>query len=133
MRRPVAWLIFVVAALIIFVVSAFYLVGPSVLSSYDTKHKLQISCTVDHAKSGAASARSSRGMGSSVPQVVFETKDCGTLVLQDGVDRGRSAQIAAEVRPAAVYVFTVGQGSMSLRGLLGFVGASPSIYEFHRG
>jgi hypothetical protein len=129
----VAWLIFVVAALIILVVTAFYLVGPSVLSSYDAKHKVQISCTVDQASSGAASARSSKGIGSSVPQVVFETKDCGTLILQDGVDRRSSARIAAEVKPGAVYVFTVGQGSIFLRGLLGFVGASPSIYEFHRG
>ncbi|WP_144711367.1 hypothetical protein [Curtobacterium pusillum] len=57
-----AWLIFVVAALIILIVTAFYLVGPFVLSSYDAKHKVQISCTVDHASSGAASARSSSGV-----------------------------------------------------------------------
>lgn len=133
MSRAVVWLIFVVAALIILIVSGFYLVGPSVFSSYDAKHNVQISCTVDHASSGSTPARSSKGIGSSVPQVVFEAEDCGTLILQDGVDRRSRARITAEVKPASVNVFTVSRGPISLRGLLGFVGASPAIYYCHRG
>jgi len=110
-------------------VSVFQLVGPSLLSSHDARHESEISCTVKHAGGGAAPAPSAKGIGSSVPQMVFTTNEGRTLILQRGVDRASSARIAVRVEPDAVSVFTAGQGSIALRGALDFIGASPTVFR----
>lgn len=116
------WVALMVAATLLF------LVGPSVLNSYDKTHRVRLTCYVDSAEASSVSTRTGKGTGTNLPQVVFRTKDCGTLLLQDGMTEARSKSIAARIKPDSSYTFSIGEGSVKTRWILGLFGGSPTVY-----
>lgn len=94
-----------------------FFVGSVTLMAYDAGHRIRLICTVSSAHSSVDSSRS-LGVGSSTSQVVFETSDCGTLVLQWGVTRNNEDKIARSVDEGGRYRFDVGEGSFNMRQFL---------------
>lgn len=93
-------------------------VGPITLKVYDAGHRVSAVCTVTSAHSGAGSSHSLKGIGSSASRVVFETSDCGPLVLQWGVTRDNEDDLVRSVVPGERYEFDIGAGSFAMRNFL---------------
>ena len=109
-----------------------FVVAPLFLSAYDEAHRSSVTCTVTNAAAASGGTRSLRGVGSSTPQVDVETDECGSLLLRDGVTGDNVGDIAEELDSADRYVFTVGEGSYALRGVLGTVGIATEMHDFRR-
>lgn len=112
---------FIVSVRIVLVVAAVYVVGPSFRASYDAERKVRISCIVERASGGAASARLHEGAGSSVSHVVSRPR-----TVEHSSSRRES--IAAVVRSLRLT-----ENPISSRGLVGVVGASRSMFDSHHG
>lgn len=113
-RRRRALASIVLVFVVLFPLLGFF-VGPITLKAYDAGHRVSPICTVSSAHSSVDSSRSLKGVGSSTSQVVFETSDCGTLVLQWGVTRDNEDKIARSVDKRGRYRFDVGEGSFNMR------------------
>ncbi|MFJ3032791.1 hypothetical protein ACIPC2_00130 [Curtobacterium pusillum] len=106
--------------------------GGTVLKSYDSANRMHPTCTVRSAHSGIDSSRSLKGVGSSTAQVVFETADCGTLVLLRGVTRDNQERVAASVSPGVRYTFDVGAGSFRMHDFLNAIKQAVYVKKFDR-
>lgn len=122
----------VVLAVVVLVPLLAFIVAPAVLKTYDATNRVHPICAVSSAHSGTDSSRSLKGVGSSTAQVVFETTDCGTLVLKWGVSRANQERIAHEVLPGENYQFDVGAGSYRLHGFLNAVRQAVYVRTFER-
>lgn len=111
------------------VVTILFLAGPPALQRYDDAHKTQISCVVKSAREATVSTRSAKGAGTNLPQVVFKTSNCGTLLLQSFENAQESQNIVYMVQGGSTYNFEIGEGSRKLSWLLKIFGASPTIYK----
>lgn len=107
-----------------------FFVGPVTLKAYDAGHRVRPICTVNSAHSSVDSSRSLKGVGSSTSQVVFETSDCGTLVLQWGVTRDNEDKIARSVDKGGRYRFDVGEGSFNMREFLNTIRQAVYVKSF---
>jgi hypothetical protein len=107
-----------------------FFVGPITLKAYDAGHRVRPICTVSSAHSSVDSSRSLKGVGSSTSQVVFETSDCGTLVLQWGVTRDNEDKIARSVDKGGRYRFDVGEGSFNMREFLNTIRQAVYVKSF---
>jgi len=122
-----------IAVLVVVVVVPLGVIGGgAVLKSYDSADRVYPTCTVRSAHSGIDSSRSVKGFGSSTAQVVFETVDCGSLVLQRGITRDDQERVALSVDPGSRYRFDVGAGSFEMRGLLNAVKQAVCVRTFDR-
>lgn len=106
--------------------------GGTVLKSYDAANRMHPTCTVRSAHSGIDSSRSLKGVGSSTAQVVFETTDCGTLVLLWGVTRDNQEKVAASISPGGRYTFDVGAGSFKIHDFLNAIKQAVYVKKFER-
>ena len=119
----------VMVAVVVLVPFFGFFVGPVILKSYDARHRVHPVCKVVSAHSGADSSRSLKGVGSTIAHVVFETEDCGTLVLQWGVSRNNQERLASSV-VSGDYHFDVGAGSFRVRSFLNTVGQAVYVKSF---
>ena len=87
-------------------------------------------CTVTSAHSSAESSHSLKGIGSSTSQIVFETSDCGTLVLQRGVTRDNEDDLAETVVSGERYEFDVGAGSFAVQSFLNTIRQAVYVKSF---
>lgn len=120
----------IVLAVVVLVPLLGFFVGPITLKVYDAGHRLQVVCTVSSAHSSADSSHSLKGVGSSTSQVVFETSDCGTLVLQWGVNRDNEDDLARGVTEGERYRFDVGEGSFTMREFLNAIRQAVYVKSF---
>lgn len=120
----------IVLAFVVLVPLLGFFVGPITLKAYDAGHRVEPICTVSSAHSSIDSSRSLKGVGSSTSQVVFETSDCGTLVLQWGVTRDNEDNIARGVVEGGRYRFDVGEGSYNMRGFLNAIRQAVYVKSF---
>ncbi|NII40690.1 hypothetical protein E9228_001326 [Curtobacterium flaccumfaciens] len=104
-------------------------VGPAVVHSYDADHKTTITCDVTSAE-GEMQSSSSRGIGGPIAQVVISTRDCGRLLLREGVTRANNEQIAARLSPPGEFRIEVGTASWDMRGVLHVIRRDPTAYGF---
>jgi hypothetical protein len=118
-------LVVLVPVLVIFV-------GPITLKAYDASHRVEVSCGVLSARTGAGSSHSVRGIGSSTNQVVIETSDCGTLTLRWGVTRDNKEPIADGFAPGTTWKFDVGAGSYRLYPFLNTIRQAVFVKDFRR-
>ncbi|MFJ6172362.1 hypothetical protein [Curtobacterium sp. NPDC092190] len=118
-------LVFIILPIVTFVF------GPSIMSRYDQRHMITITCDVAAAKGEIMSSRSTKGAGGSQAQVSFDTR-CGNLLYQDGVTRQNMRSIAASVSPGTPYRFHVGEGSFKLRAVLSFLKVAPVVQDYSK-
>ncbi|PYY33206.1 MULTISPECIES: hypothetical protein [unclassified Curtobacterium] len=98
------------------------------LSAYDDAHPQDRTCSVTSAEGSTISSRSTRGIGSSHPAVTFTTRDCGPLVMRDGVDSDSRDVIARRYdRAPGEYTFTLGGGSLWLQEHLPWFPVQPGV------
>jgi len=124
-----AWFRFGAAVSAVVVIVGVVFIGPAVVRSYDADHRTTITCDVTAAE-GEMQSSSSRGIGGPIPQVVISTRDCGRLLLRDGVTRSNNEQIAARLSPPGEYRIEVGTASWNIRGVLHAIRRDPSAYGF---
>jgi hypothetical protein len=127
MQRVLSTLVFALLMVVVFV----FLIGPAILTKYDSSHVTTISCKVTAADAGSASSRSLKGAGTSSNQVEYRSPDCGTLVLSRGFTAEVAEKKAAEVVRGERYDFEIGEGSARLRGLFQAVGVAPNVLDVH--
>lgn len=120
--------------LVLFVVPvmgiALFVVGPTVLSNYDTSNRLTVDCEVTTATYGVRSSVNRVGAGSSRAQIEIVTPDCGTLLLREGVNEKDGPELAAALAPGTSYEFSVGKGSWAIRGFLNSIKKYPFTYGY---
>jgi len=130
-KRPVVGIVIV---LLLFVVPGLlFFVIPLGIKTYDSGHRVTISCEVRSANTGSESSGSFKGGGSSGSQVVVVTDDCGKVLLQDGINSSNAGRVAKEIDGAKTVRFTVGEASYGLRGALAVFGISPAAYGYQVG
>lgn len=120
----------IVLAVVVLVPLLGFFVGPITLKVYDAGNRVHAVCTVTSAHSSAGSSHSLKGIGSSTSQVVFETSDCGTLVLQRGVTRYNEDDLAKTVVSGERYEFDVGAGSLTVRSFLNTIRQAVYVKSF---
>lgn len=108
-----------------------FVFGPSILSAYDQRNMIAITCSMEDAKGEIVSSRSTKGAGGSQAQISFNTR-CGNLLYQDGVTRQNMKSIAASVSPGAQYRFHVGEGSFNLRAVLSLLKVAPVVQDYSK-
>jgi hypothetical protein len=108
----------------ILLILAFFGIGPVLLNAYDREHPVTKACEVTTAQAGSSSTVSRTGIGGSSEQVVVESKNCGELLLREGVNKDNSDEIASGLTPGNEYDFILGGGSVRLEKLLDFFGRS---------
>jgi len=125
-----------VAAVLLFIVVVLpillFFVGPTLVGAYDAHHKTSLRCTVKSATVGSTSARSLKGAGSSSTYVDILTKECGTLLLEKGVNAQNGKKVAAGIRNGDEYIFQVGQGTYGLRTAFEIFKVFPDVQEYRR-
>ncbi|BDZ49533.1 hypothetical protein GCM10025867_17740 [Frondihabitans sucicola] len=131
-RRKNRVIAVVVLILVVVVPIGLFVVGPTALGAYDDAHSTSVTCVVTDAKAGVASTRSTKGIGTSQPQVVIQTRECGKLLLQHGVTAENRSHLAASFIRGDRYKFTVGAGSFHLRWLTGLLHVSPVVDRYHK-
>ncbi|MCZ0950874.1 hypothetical protein N7T98_26200, partial [Pseudomonas syringae pv. tomato] len=97
---------------------ALFVVGPTVLSTYDSSNRLSVDCEVTSATYGVRSSANRVGAGSSRAQIEIVTPDCGTLLLREGVTEEDGPELASALTPGTSYEFSVGKASWEIRGFL---------------
>lgn len=122
-QRVASLLVLALFAIVLFV----FLIGPEILTRYDSAHTTTISCKVTAAYAGSASSRSLKGAGTSSPQVQYRSPDCGTLVMSRGLTADLAKKRAAEIVRGERYAFRIGEGSARLLGLFQAVGMAPDV------
>lgn len=127
-RRPVVAVV-VILVVIVLPVLAFFVVPVSILS-YDESHQIVRSCAVERAIVEDTSSKSLKGAGASGEQVVVHTSDCGTILLQRGINRQNAREVAKRLSAASSAQFRLGALTYQLRGLLGTVGIAPAAYGY---
>ncbi|ROS37617.1 hypothetical protein EDF51_10677 [Curtobacterium sp. PhB25] len=120
----------IVLAVVVLVPLLGFFVGPITLKVYDAGHRVHAVCTVTSAHSSAGSSHSLKGIGSSTAQIVFETSDCGTLVLQRGVTRDNEDDLAESIVPGERYEFDVGAASFAMRSFLNTIRQAVYVNSF---
>ncbi|WIE71768.1 hypothetical protein [Curtobacterium sp. MCJR17_020] len=124
----------IIAVLLLFLVVVVpiltFLVAPIALGAYDDSHSLTATCTVESAKARSTSSRSLKGVGSSGGQVVIETKDCGRLLIDSGINSDNVNRVAGELKVGQRYQFTVGEGTYRLRSVLQLFKVAPDVRDF---
>lgn len=121
-----------VLAVVVLVPLLVIFIGPLTLKAYDAAHQTSVTCTVTSAHSGIASSHSLKGVGTSSSQVVFESSNCGTLVLRWGVTPANEDRLASTVESGQRYEFQIGAGSYNLRGLLQAMRQAVFVKEFRK-
>ncbi|WIE57612.1 hypothetical protein DEI96_015890 [Curtobacterium sp. MCLR17_031] len=105
-------------------------VAPIALGVYDDSHPMPVTCAVESAKAGSASSCSLKGVGSSGSQVVIETKGCGRLLIDSGLNKHNVDRVADEFKVGQRYRFIVGEGTYRLRSVLQLVKVAPDVRDF---
>ena len=105
-------------ALIVLPVS-FFVGGPALLKSYDAAHLIKLRYTIRSSELNKTSSRSTGGIGTSGAEVLLDTSR-GRYVYVDGVTLSNGHQVAGRFRSGSVQTFSVGKGSIAIRGLLEF-------------
>jgi hypothetical protein len=105
-------------------------VAPIALGVYDDSHPMPVTCAVESAKAGSASSRSLKGVGSSGSQVVIETKGCGRLLIDSGINKHNVDRVADEFKVGQRYRFIVGERTYRLRSVLQLVKVAPDVRDF---
>ncbi len=118
--------------LVVIVVGPFLLffLGPLAVGAYDAHRPLTLRCTVDSAAAGTSSTRSLKGIGASSTLVAINTKTCGELLLDRGVNAQNAEEIAARFRKGTVYDFTVGEATWNLRAFFAVLKVSPDVLRY---
>ena len=98
---------------------SFFVGGPALLKSYDAAHLIELRCTIRSSEMNKTSTRSTGGIGTSGAEVLLDTS-CGRYVYVDGVTVSNGHQVAGRFRSGSVQTFSVGKGSIAIRGLLEF-------------
>ncbi|WP_159570367.1 hypothetical protein [Curtobacterium sp. 18060] len=113
---------------ILIVIAVF--VAPASLNAYDAARHAWISCDVKSAHAGTGSNVNRIGIGGSRAEVEIQTKDCGSLLLRQGVTQANSKQVATRLEEAGRVKLEVGTGSYALRSFLGVINRLPTVYRF---
>ncbi len=126
-KRVVAATLFVI--IIVGPIVLFFL-GPLAVGAYDARHPLMVRCTVDSVAVGTTFTRSLKGVGASSTLVAIDTKTCGELLIDRGVNAQNAEAIAARFRKGAAYDFTVGEATWNLRALFALLKVSPDVLNY---
>lgn len=126
-KRIIAAIVFVV--IIVGPILLFFL-GPLAVGAYDAQHPLTLRCAVDSAAVDTASTRPLKGVGASSTLVAINTRTCGELLLDRGVNAHNAEEIAAHFRKGTVYDFTVGEAIWNLRAFFAVLKVSPDVLRY---
>jgi hypothetical protein len=107
-----------------------FVIAPITLSNYDQSHQTTVQCEVETADFGKRSTVNRIGAGSSREEVEITTKDCGKLLLREGVTEENGAEIAATLSAGSRFEFTVGQGSWKARGFFNAIKKYPFAFGY---
>jgi hypothetical protein len=107
---------------------SFFVGGPALLRFYDVAHVVELRCTIQSSEVNKTSSRSAGGIGASGAEVLLDTS-CGRFVYVDGVTLANGDQVADRFRSGSVQSFSVGKGSIAIRGLLDFFHLLPAIQQ----
>jgi hypothetical protein len=114
---------------LIFLILATF-VGPAILNAYDAAHHKWISCEVESAHAETGSNVSRTGIGGSRAEVEIRTKDCGSLLLRQGITQANSKRVATSLEQRGKVQIEVGSGSYAIRSILGLINRLPTAYGF---
>lgn len=72
-------------------------VGPAFLNGYDGQHQIEVECSVGAARSLSGGSVTRTGLGSSSAEVKITTKNCGKLLLREGVSERNADRTARQL------------------------------------
>lgn len=124
-----AWVILAVWVFGVLVSLTVLLVWPNAMSSYDEGHRRALQCQVESAEEYSGSTSSRTGLGAPFSYVRVDTKNCGTLVLQE-VPTERQQAVAAELNDGGNFEFSVGASSYWFRSVLKLINRYPTAFEY---
>lgn len=107
-----------------------FFLGPLAVGAYDARHPLTVRCTVESAAVGTTSTRSLKGIGASSTLVAIDTKTCGELLLDRGVNAQNAKEVAARFQMGTTYDFTVGEATWNLRSFFALLKVSPDVLRY---
>jgi len=124
------WFRYFAALTVLLLIVLAVFVVPAILNSYDRVHREWISCTVADAVAGNGSNVSRTGIGGSQAEIEISTKECGSLLLRQGVTESNSRRLVETLKQSKRFQIEVGSGYYSIRKALALMNRLPSAYRF---
>lgn len=120
------------ALAVLLIIGLVALVLPAFLNWYDGQHQIKVECSVGAARPLSGGSVTRTGLGSSSAEVEITTKNCGKLLLREGVTDQNAGSTARQLDAGGTYRFEVGQGSYSVRELLRLIGRDVTTTGFRK-
>jgi len=128
--RVSRWRGLLILGAIALVTLGLFVAAPLAITHYDEAEHVDVDCQVISSLVTNGGSRSLRGIGSTRLQVQLETRECGTLIIRNGISDLNAESIASYFESGHNYNFELGEASFKLRDLARITNIATPVYGY---